>query len=197
MPGRALGGRGASAVLGGVVGGVVGIGAGGALELARILRLQQAAGILGLLPLLAPAARPAALQSREERVGALRHRRGMMPMMAMMLSDAARTGAVRTAAAAAAAADAAAAAAAPRRRAAVVVVRDLAVAELRGALRELAAPVQVQPGSFLGASVTCKPREDLAVTPSSDRRRRRPTERYRAPWRTKLRYAENFRGKRC
>jgi len=49
----------------------------------------HATGILGLLPLLAPAARPTTLQSREESVSALGHRRrAVMSMMPMMMDDA-------------------------------------------------------------------------------------------------------------
>lgn len=136
VPGRALRGRGTPAVLGGVIGGIIGLDA-GTLELARVLRLH-AAGILGLFPLLAPAPRPATLQGREEGVSALRDRHRAVPMVPMM-DD---TGLARSITS-------------PRRRA----VRDLAIPELRGAFRELTAPVQVQSGSLLGACVTCKPKD--------------------------------------
>jgi len=59
VPGRALSGRRTSAVFGGIVGGIIGLST-GILELARVLRLH-ATSILKLFPLLAPAARPAAL----------------------------------------------------------------------------------------------------------------------------------------
>lgn len=131
MPRRALGGRGASAVLGGVIGGIVGLDT-GILELGRVLRLH-AAGILGFLPFLAPAARPATLESREEGVCALRHRRSVITMP-MMMHDAAGLARSTTA---------------PRWR----TVGDLAVAELRGAFRELTTPVQIQSGSLLDARV--------------------------------------------
>lgn len=135
MPSRTLSGRGTSAVLGRVIGGIVGLDT-KILELGPVLQLH-ATGILGFLPLLTPAARPATLQSREEGMGALGHRhRAVMPMMPMMMDDAGLARSIIS----------------PRRRA----VRDLAVPELRGAFRELTAPVQVQSGSLLGASVTCK-----------------------------------------
>lgn len=135
VPGRALSGRRTSAVFGGIIGGIIGLST-GILELARVLRLH-ATSILELFPLLAPAARPAALQSREESMGALSHRhRAVMPMMPMMMDDVGLARYITP----------------PRRRA----VRNLVVPELRGAFRELTAPVQVQSGSFLGASVTYK-----------------------------------------
>lgn len=134
VPSRALSGRGTSAVLGGVIGGIIGFDT-EILVLAPVLRLH-ATGILGFLPFLTSAARPATLQSREKGLGALGHRRTVMPMMPMMMDDA---GLARSTIS-------------PRRRA----VRDLAVPELRGAFRELTAPVQVQSGSLWGASVTCK-----------------------------------------
>jgi len=71
-------------MLGRIIGGVVGLDAGTTFELASFL---HATGIPRLLPLFTSAARPAALQGREERVGALRHRRAVMPMMPMMMMD--------------------------------------------------------------------------------------------------------------
>lgn len=136
VPGRALRGRGTSAVLGGVIGGVVGLDAG---ILARVLR-QHAAGILGLFPLLAPAPRPATLQGREEGVSALRDRHRAVPMMPMMMDNAGLARFITS----------------PRRRA----VRNLAIPELRGAFRELTAPVQIQSGSLLGACVICEPKRE-------------------------------------
>lgn len=142
MPGRALSGRGTSAMLGRVIGGIIGLDA-RILELARIL---HAAGILRLFPLLAPAASPTTLQGREENVGALCHRCRTVPMMPMMVDDAGSTRSIIP----------------PRWRA----IRDLVVPELRGAFRELTASVQVQSGSLWGASVTCKSkRESRSVYP--------------------------------
>lgn len=134
-------------MLGRVIGGVIGLDA-GILELAGVLRLRQtAAAILGLLALLASAAHPPALERGEERVGALRHRGAAM--MPITVSDAGRAGLALTAAAS-------------RRRAADVVA-GLAVAELRGALRELTAAVQVQSGSVLGAGIWKPGREREAI----------------------------------
>lgn len=141
MPGRALSGGGASAVLGGVIGGIVGLDA-GILELARVLR-QHAAGILGFLALFTPASRPATLKSREEGVGALRHRRSVITMP-MMVHDAAGLARSTTA---------------PRWR----TIGDLAVAELRGAFRELTTPVQIQSGSLLNAGVICGRRKHVPI----------------------------------
>lgn len=131
-------------MLGRVVGGIVGLDA-GILELdRRVLRLH-AAGILGFLALLAPAARPATLEGREEGVGALRHRRSVIAMP-MVMHDAA--GLARSTAP-------------PRWR----TVGDLAVAELRGAFRELTTPVQIQSGSLLDAARICGVEETDRVTP--------------------------------
>lgn len=113
VPRRTLSGRGTSAVLGRVIGGIIGLDA-GILELARILGLH-AAGVLRFFPFLAPAARPTTFQSREESVGALRHRyRAVVPIMPMV-DDARLTRSITP----------------PRRRA----IRDLAISELRGAFR--------------------------------------------------------------
>lgn len=153
VSGRALRGRRASAVLGRVIGGVVGLDA-GALELASFLRLHGA-GVLGLFALLAPAARPAALQGGEERVGALRHRRAVIPMMPMMMMTMVdHAGLARIVAP-------------PRRRA----VGGPAAPQLRRALRQLTTPVQVQPGSLLRAGVvTCRSKESRSRYPYSSRR---------------------------
>lgn len=118
VPGRALSGRGTFAVLGRVIGGIIGLDA-RILQGARVL-----VGVLGFFSLLASAARPATLQSREKRVCALRHGRravmmmtGLMPMMARLAGSIAP----------------------PRGRA----VHDLVVAQLRGAFREQTTPVQI------------------------------------------------------
>jgi predicted MFS family arabinose efflux permease len=72
-------------VLGRVIGSIVGFrDTGTTLELASFLHTTS---IPRLLPLFTPAARPAALQGREERMGALRHRCAVMPMMPMMMMD--------------------------------------------------------------------------------------------------------------
>lgn len=76
VPGWTLGGRRAYAVLGRVIGGVVGL---------DPLR-QPAPTILRLFPFLAPVPAPPTFQGREEDVRALRHRGGV-PMMAMMMDD--------------------------------------------------------------------------------------------------------------
>lgn len=139
MPRRTLSGRGTSAMLGRVIGGIIGLDA-RILELARIL---HAAGILRFFPFLAPAARPTTFQSREESVGALCHRyRAVVPMMPMV-DDARLTRSITP----------------PRWRA----IRNLAISELRGAFRELSTSVQVQSGSLLSASVTYKSKRKISI----------------------------------
>lgn len=78
VPGRALRGRGAFAVLGGVIRGVIGF------DAARLVGVlgEDVPGILRLLSFLAPTAGPSALQCREEGVRLLRHRGGV-PLVPM------------------------------------------------------------------------------------------------------------------